>query len=106
RQRCLSTARASYRRGHRCCARGGGSVSSEHTFLVAVVVTADGRAAAEHQLHAELAALTGPAKPISEWWSAEDDRRDGSDSESATFVPHGISTAAARRALDEGGATR
>ena len=56
-------------------------------FLVAIVVEGQQRANAELTLHDGLKILTGGH--VSEWWVAEDDRRDGSDNDSAVFVPKG-----------------
>lgn len=53
----------------------------EHVILVACVVEADTRDAAQDVVMALL--------PFNEWWIAEDDRRDGSDNDSAVFVPQG-----------------
>jgi hypothetical protein len=61
----------------------------EHVFLVAVVVSGPHeRPSAEWQLHDGLTGLMR-GDVISEWWVAEDDRRDGSDNDSAVFVPKG-----------------
>lgn len=40
------------------------------------------------------------------WWIAEDERYDGSDNDSAVFVPKGSQTAFARLVADERGAVR
>lgn len=40
------------------------------------------------------------------WWVAEDERYDGSDNDSAVFVPKGSQTAFARLVADERGAVR
>jgi hypothetical protein len=57
------------------------------TFLVAVV------APSEQDVHDFLlASPLGPGaedSPIDCWWIAEDDRHDGSDNDSAVFVPRG-----------------
>jgi hypothetical protein len=61
---------------------------TEHTILVAFTVKADSREQAEQQLHGM---LPRPWTNISltSWWVAEDDRRDGSDCDSAVFVNPG-----------------
>lgn len=57
------------------------------TFLVAVV------APDEKSVHEFLLASphdpTGTDPVIEQWWIAEDDRTDGSDNDSAIFVPRG-----------------
>lgn len=61
----------------------------EETFLVAVTVTnADTRRDAELDLHEALKTIIH-TRGITEWWIAEDDRLDGSDNDSAVFVPYG-----------------
>lgn len=73
------------------------SGTTEHVFLVAVVVEGDAnltREQAEHHLHGVLPKPYSlrdgdPRVPqVQEWWVAEHDRRDGSDNDSAEFVPY------------------
>lgn len=67
---------------------------SEHVILVAFHVTGPDREAAERALLANLP-RPGVLNPyfdstrLEEWWVAEDDRRDGSDNDSAVFVSPG-----------------
>jgi hypothetical protein len=65
----------------------------EHVILVAVSVTAPTREIAEAHLHIALPRPTyipeGTAAFVDSWWVAEDDRRDGSDNDSAVFVNPG-----------------
>lgn len=66
----------------------------EHVILVAVSVVAETRESAELYLHHRLP-RPGDELPetggtyVESWWVAEDDRRDGSDNDSAVFVPKG-----------------
>ena len=77
------------------CGRCGKTQEREHVFLVALTVTAPvtvTRAEAEVKLHdalpdPHLVDLRGHG--VTEWWVAEDDRQDGSDNDSAIFVPKG-----------------
>lgn len=80
----------------------------EHTIIVAFVVHADTRDQAQRMLMPMLP--RGPVagqlweaggEYIDSWWIAEDDRLDGSDCDSAVFVPMG--TQSWRRAVVEGG---
>jgi hypothetical protein len=65
----------------------------EHVFMVALVVRGPHeRASAEWQMHAGLASVMA-SEYIAEWWVCEDDRRDGSDNDSAVFVPKGTQVA-------------
>jgi hypothetical protein len=57
-----------------------------HTVLVAVEVSARTRTSAYRAIHRHLASAPSP---IDAWWIAEDDRTDGSDNDSAIFVPMG-----------------
>lgn len=60
---------------------------TEHVILVAFDVLAYSREQAHQRL---LEALGRPDNnPIESWWVAEDDRTDGSDNDSAVFVPFG-----------------
>ena len=66
----------------------------EHVFLVAVSVESDDREQAEKYLHTVLPKPAGIAEEgvphyVDSWWIAEDDRHDGSDNDSAIFVPMG-----------------
>jgi hypothetical protein len=58
----------------------------EHTILVAVTVEAPTKAEAERLLYQHLPHVKGA---VTSWWIAEDDRQDGSDCDSAIFVPRG-----------------
>lgn len=71
---------------------------TEHVFLVAITVESDGtREEAERRLHDALPDTNQPHHHgVTEWWIAEDDRRDGSDNDSAVFVPMGAQTEIAR----------
>lgn len=76
---------------------------SEHVILVAFQVTAETREEAENRLLMVLPRPAGlprgsmPANDFLEcWWVAEDDRRDGSDNDSAIFVPPGYQQPFAR----------
>jgi hypothetical protein len=62
----------------------------EHVFIVAIVVNGTTRDATQDALIGLLAErMLGPSTDdvIDSWWIAEDDRRDGSNCESAVFVP-------------------
>lgn len=61
----------------------------EHVFLVAVSVVSQDRDDAQMKLMEELKIILQPENPIECWWIAEDDRLDGSDCDSAIFVPMG-----------------
>lgn len=71
-------------------------IPREDVFLVAFGVSgAASRDAAQDLLMAELQSRlplgAGPLNAtayVEEWWVAENDRRDGSDNRSATFVPY------------------
>ena len=73
-----------------------------HTFLVAVEVTGDmTREQAEQAMHLQMPQpgrlIVGPGRSIGRiecWWVAEDDRKDGSDNDSAVFVSPGYQQAA------------
>jgi hypothetical protein len=59
----------------------------EHTILVAVTVYAPDRLAAQSKV---MGLLPKPGVDgVDSWWIAEDDRMDGSDNDSAVFVPMG-----------------
>lgn len=62
-------------------------MESEHTILVAVTVYAPDWQAAQTKLmqHLPKPGVDG----IDSWWIAEDVRYDGSDNDSAVFVPMG-----------------
>jgi len=61
----------------------------EHTILVAFTVYAPTREDAQHRL---MRLLPQPSRDgigtLDCWWIAEDDRIDGSDNDSAMFVPY------------------
>ena len=62
----------------------------EHVILVAVGVRGRTREAAERALHQVMPRpSSGPHALVECWWIAEDDRHDGSDNDSAIFVPKG-----------------
>lgn len=62
----------------------------EHVILVAVTVEADDRATAETKLYDSLPDPgLADRHGVTSWWIAEDDRRDGSDNDSAVFVHKG-----------------
>jgi hypothetical protein len=63
----------------------------EHVFLVAFTVHGQTRDQAQDRLMAQLVPVLrghNPTSPVESWWVAEDDRRDGSDCDSAVFVPY------------------
>jgi hypothetical protein len=60
-----------------------------HTILVAFAVNAETREEAQRILMERLPRPEGDChKAIDCWWIAENDRIDGSDNDSATFVPY------------------
>lgn len=60
-----------------------------HTILVAFCVNADTREAAQRLLMRRLPRCDADFHTtIDSWWIAEDDRVDGSDNDSAVFVPY------------------
>ena len=64
---------------------------TEHVFLIAFTVRGGTRAEAEDYLHTRLPWVGrrgDESIEITSWWVAEDDRRDGSDNDSAVFVPY------------------
>lgn len=62
----------------------------EHTILVAFTVYAPDFIAAQRQLMRQLPSPGHPGVDgIDSWWIAEDGRIDGSDNDSAVFVPMG-----------------
>jgi hypothetical protein len=64
--------------------------TEEHTILVAFSVTEKDRTAAQRRLLPALqSVLESNGGPAESWWIAEDDRIDGSDNDSAVFVPMG-----------------
>jgi len=79
----------------------------EHVFIVAFVVNGTSRDATQDALIGLLAdRMLGPStdEVIDSWWVAEDDRRDGSNCESAVFIPgdfpSGCDQASARWVLE------
>lgn len=72
-------------------------MSQTHVFLVAVAIEGDmTREQAETSLHhalprpnAHYPSPAGTLATVECWWVAEDDRRDGSDNDSAVFVTPG-----------------
>lgn len=83
---------------------------SEHVILVALDVVAPDRPIAHRTVTTQLQRVPLGAGPfqadayVDSWWVAEDDRTDGSDNDSAVFVPMG-SQPAASRLLHETGVT-
>lgn len=80
---------------------------AEHTILVAVTVEAPTREAAERYLHGQLPEpkrvwVDGALGGVESWWIAEDDRKDGSDADSAVFVNPGSQYLAAQTLLRAG----
>lgn len=75
-----------------------------HTILVAFVVHGKDRAEAQRELMLRLpdpvddiySPVVKPHEVIDSWWIAEDDRIDGSDNDSAVFVPMGSQQSAVR----------
>lgn len=70
---------------------------TEHTILVAFTVEAEHRDLAHLHLMEKLPQVEAsqwPGRPskstLTSWWVAEDDRQDGSDSDSAVFVSPGF----------------
>lgn len=72
--------------------------STEHVILVAVTVNSATRESALRGLEFY---LPRPGAVIEDWWIAEDERYDGSDNESAVFVPEGMDQTHARMLLDD-----
>jgi hypothetical protein len=67
---------------------------SEHVILVALTIEAPSREEAHELAQVN---LPRPNKSVTSWWIAEDDRRDGSDCDSAVFVTPGTQARASRR---------
>lgn len=68
---------------------------NEHVILVAFTIAAADRVNAHAYLEAELSRIPLGHNPhvdahVESWWVAEDDRQDGSDNDSAVFVPMGM----------------
>jgi len=64
-------------------------MSKPHTILVAFVVNAGSRELAQRLLMRRLPQCENDFHTtIDSWWIAEDDRIDGSDNDSAIFVPY------------------
>lgn len=67
---------------------------TEHVILTAITVDIDGDfETAQRALMDRLVPLlqsNDPSSPIIEWWIAEDERYDGSDCDSAVFIPSRI----------------
>lgn len=76
----------------------------EYTVLVAFEVEAESVEDAQDHLMQQVGirALrsSNPDSRIECWWIAEDERYDGSDLESAVFVPEGIGQGEARELLE------
>lgn len=75
----------------------------EHVVLVAFGVYGATHGDAQERLMARLVPLLQSKDPTSSiecWWIAHDVRRDGSDLESAVFVPEGIPARDARHIID------
>lgn len=82
---------------------------SEHVILTAWDVEAPDRATALQVLLRTLKGWVplgpGPYRETSyveAWWTAEDDRTDQSDNDSAVFVPQGTQAAVSRHLIDQG----
>lgn len=75
---------------------------SEHVILVAFNVEGDTMKEAQERLMDVLPRVKhyDMDSHLEEWWIAEDERYDRSDSESAVFVPEGLSKDHARHLLD------
>lgn len=72
-------------------------------ILVAFSVIAETREQAERMLMGYMPSVGAFGSecetPIDSWWVAEDDRRDGSDNDSAVYVPKGMQSDARRTLL-------
>lgn len=62
---------------------------SEQVLIVAVVVDAADPNSGAERVYSLLGPLTGHRGGFLEWWHCEDWRLDGSDNDSAVFVPFG-----------------
>jgi hypothetical protein len=63
---------------------------SEQVVLVAFQVEAESMAEAQQELASDIVLLPGDRdSSVVAWWFAEDERYDGSDYESAVFIPEG-----------------
>ena len=60
-----------------------------HTILVAFTVHATTMEQARHRLMVQLPGGVPDLNHVDSWWIAEDERYDGSDNDSAVFVPKG-----------------
>lgn len=78
----------------------------QHIVLVAFDVYGHSMRDAQVHLAERLKALFATMRDMGSWWIAEDERYDGSDNDSAVFVPKGSQTAFARLVADERGAVR
>lgn len=69
-----------------------------HTVLVAFVVNGSGMEDAQQRLMARLPNPEADCHEVIDcWWIAEDERYDGSDNDSAVFVPIGQKPAWSKR---------
>ena len=75
---------------------------AEHTILVAFTVEGLTREDAMRSLKIELPEPDRYVTHVSSWWIAEDDRTDGSDTDSAVFCARGLQHRASQALFEEG----
>lgn len=73
----------------------------EHTIIVAITVEAESHKDAQERIMRSLPKPSDNTEGITAWWIAEDERFDGSDNDSAIFIPSVFSQDDARRAVME-----